>query len=297
MPGMLEDKVCLITGAGRGIGAAVATRFAEEGARVYANDNRPGTVDEWAAKAAFPGKVYPLYFDITDSSQSKEALMRIKKESGRLDVLVNNAGVEFNELIGMISEQNMRKMFEVNVFSMINLLQFAARIIARNSEGGSIINISSIVGQRGNRGQLVYSATKGAVISLTKSAAKELADKKIACARGSTNDVLATNTFPNAEILRYDSIADAFVAVKTGKADVLFEDDSQVYALCESNDDCMPMDVPLKNPAYACFGVEQGDTIWLNYVNRSIDNYMYSGTFKDMWRANFGREMADLLNY
>ena len=172
MPGMLEDKVCLITGAGRGIGAAVATRFAEEGARVYANDNRPGTVDEWAAKAAFPGKVYPLYFDITDSSQSKEALMRIKKESGRLDVLVN-------ELIGMISEQNMRKMFEVNVFSMINLLQFAARIIARNSEGGSIINISSIVGQRGNRGQLVYSATKGAVISLTKSAAKELADKKI----------------------------------------------------------------------------------------------------------------------
>ena len=179
MPGMLEDKVCLITGAGRGIGAAVATRFAEEGARVYANDNRPGTVDEWAAKAAFPGKVYPLYFDITDSSQSKEALMRIKKESGRLDVLVNNAGVEFNELIGMISEQNMRKMFEVNVFSMINLLQFAARIIARNSEGGSIINISSIVGQRGNRGQLVYSATKGAVISLTKSAAKELADKKI----------------------------------------------------------------------------------------------------------------------
>ena len=66
----------------------------------------------------------------------------------------------------------MRKMFEVNVFSMINLLQFAARIIARNSEGGSIINISSIVGQRGNRGQLVYSATKGAVISLTKSAAK-----------------------------------------------------------------------------------------------------------------------------
>ena len=126
---------------------------------------------------------------------------------------------------------------------------------------------------------------------------EELADKKIACARGSTNDVLATNTFPNAEILRYDSIADAFVAVKTGKADVLFEDDSQVYALCESNDDCMPMDVPLKNPAYACFGVEQGDTIWLNYVNRFIDNYMYSGTFKDMWRANFGREMADLLNY
>ena len=179
MPGMLDKKVCLITGSGRGIGAAIARKFAEEGAFVYANDNRIGTVEEWAAGADFPGSVTPVYFDITDTAQVKNALMRVKKEAGRLDVLVNNAGIEFNELIGMISEQNMRKMFEVNVFSMINMLQFASRIMARNSCGGSIINIASIVGQRGNRGQLVYSATKGAVISLTKSAAKELAGSKI----------------------------------------------------------------------------------------------------------------------
>ena len=126
---------------------------------------------------------------------------------------------------------------------------------------------------------------------------EELSDKKIACARGSTNDILATNEFPDAEVLRYDSIADAFIAVKTGKADVLFEDDSQVYSLVAENDDVMAMEVPLRNPAYACCGVEQGDTIWLDYVNRFIDNYMYSGKFTQLWRDNFGREMAELLSY
>lgn len=199
MPGMLDEKVCLITGAGRGIGAAIAKKFAEEGARVYANDNRSGTVEEWTAGVDFPGIVHPIYFDITDMAEIKNALMRVKKEAGRLDVLVNNAGVEFNELIGMISEQNMRKMFEVNVFSMINLLQFASRIMARSC-GGSIINIASIVGQRGNRGQLVYSATKGAVISLTKSAAKELADKKIrvnAVAPGMTKTAMMLQADPS----------------------------------------------------------------------------------------------------
>ena len=176
---LLEKKVCLITGAGRGIGAAIARRFVEEGACVYANDNRAGSVDEWAADIeGAPGIVRPLYFDITNTSQIKDAVMRIKRESQRIDVLVNNAGIEFNELIGMISEENTQKMFEVNVFSTIKLIQYASRIMAKGG-GGSIINIASIVGQRGNRGQLVYSATKGAVIALTRSAAKELAEKNI----------------------------------------------------------------------------------------------------------------------
>lgn len=91
--------------------------------------------------------------------------------------MVNNAAVEYNELIGMISGEHMKKMFETNVYGVINLIQYASRIMPKI--GGSIINISSMVGIRGNRGQLVYSATKGAVIALTKSAAKELADKNI----------------------------------------------------------------------------------------------------------------------
>ena len=126
---------------------------------------------------------------------------------------------------------------------------------------------------------------------------EELADKRIACARGSTNDILATNQYPNAEILRFDSIADAFIALKTGKADVLFEDDSQVYALMADNPDMASMDVPLMNPAYACLGVAQGDTVWLDYVNRFIDNYMYSGTFHKLWFDAFGREMPKLWDF
>ena len=74
----------------------------------------------------------------------------------------------------MISRDNMEKMFNVNVFGAIEMLQTVSRVMARNEKGGSIINISSMVGLRGNRGQLVYSATKGAIIALTKSAAKEL---------------------------------------------------------------------------------------------------------------------------
>ncbi len=179
---LLENKVCVITGAGRGIGQAIAQLFAEHGATVYANDLVPGCMDAWVEEfnqECEQGKVVPTYFDITDEAQVRKAVMNIKKEAGRIDVLVNNAGVEFNELIGMISEDNMQKMFKVNVFGTINMLQIVSRIMGRQPEGGSIINISSMVGLRGNKGQLVYSATKGAVISLTKSAAKELAPKKI----------------------------------------------------------------------------------------------------------------------
>lgn len=181
MDGLLTEKVCIITGAGRGIGQAIAELFAENGALVYANDLIEGCMTEWetSCKDKFSGCIRPIYFDITDEQQVKEAVLKIKKESGHIDVLVNNAGVEYNELIGMISEKNMEIMFRVNVFGTINMLQMVSRIMGRQSSGGSIINISSMVGLHGNSGQLGYAATKGAVISLTKSAAKELAPKKI----------------------------------------------------------------------------------------------------------------------
>lgn len=181
MEGLLENKVCIITGAGRGIGQAIAQLFAEQGAVVYANDLREGCMDSWAEEKnrQVGDRIRPVYFDITDEGQVKEAVLQIKKKSGHIDVLVNNAGIEFNEIVGMISSSNMEKMFRVNVFGTINMLQMVSRVMGRQDNGGSIINISSMVGLRGNAGQLVYSATKGAVISLTKSAAKELAPKKI----------------------------------------------------------------------------------------------------------------------
>lgn len=176
--GLLTGKVCVVTGSARGIGKEIAILFAEEGANVVINDRNEGSA-VWVEGHELRDQLHPYYYDITDSENVRKNVMAIKKQFGHIDVLVNNAGVEFNELIGMISRENMEKMFNVNVFGTIEMLQTVSRVMERNENGGSIINISSMVGVRGNRGQLVYSATKGAIIALTKSAAKELAPKKI----------------------------------------------------------------------------------------------------------------------
>ncbi|MCR5783676.1 MAG: SDR family oxidoreductase [Clostridia bacterium] len=189
---MLSEKVCIVTGGSRGIGKAISQVFARNGATVYAVDIREGTVEEWSGdfNKEVSGEVRSLYFDVSDEQAVKNGVMQIKRECGHIDGLVNNAGVEFNELIGMISHDNMEKMFSVNVYGTINMLQIVSRIMGRQAGGGSIVNIASMTALRGNRGQLVYSATKGAVVSLTKSAAKELAEKNIrvnAIAPGLTN--------------------------------------------------------------------------------------------------------------
>ena len=179
MSELLSGKVCIVTGAAKGIGKEIALLFASEGAEVIVNGKTPGSADRWISESEFRSNLHPVYFDISDTAAVHQNIASIMKEFKRIDVLVNNAGVEFNELIGMISRDNMEKMFSVNVFGTIEMIQAVSRIMSRNENGGSIINISSIVGLHGNAGQLVYSATKGAVIALTKSAAKELASKKI----------------------------------------------------------------------------------------------------------------------
>ena len=178
--GLLSNKVCLITGTSRGIGAETARRFAEEGAVVYANARTPECVDlkskEW--EKLYNTTVIPLYFDVTDEKSAKQAVMQIKKEWGKLDVLVNNAGVMRDALIGMVNKELMEEIFAVNVFAVMNMIQLANKLMSRQ-KSGSIINLSSIVGVEGNAGQIVYSASKGAVAALTKTAAKELAPDNI----------------------------------------------------------------------------------------------------------------------
>ena len=175
---LLKNKVCIVTGASRGIGREIAELFAAEGAVVAVNDVINGSADEWVFNSEYRENLKTYYFDVTDNRSIRENMISIKNEFGRIDVLINNAGVEYNELIGMISEEHMDKMFRVNVYGTINMIQAVSRIMSRGG-GGSIINISYMVGLRGNKGQLVYSATKGAVIAATKSAAKELASKNI----------------------------------------------------------------------------------------------------------------------
>lgn len=172
--GQLEGKVCLITGASQGIGAAAATLFAREGAIVYAAARGTEKTKAWVDASGLSDRVLPIALDVRESDSVKEVLLRIRKEAGRIDALVNNAAIERNESIGSITRDGLRDMFETNVFGVIDLVQIAARIMRRTG-GGSIVNVASVVGERGNAGQLAYSASKGAVIALTRSAARELA--------------------------------------------------------------------------------------------------------------------------
>lgn len=176
MDQLLEGKICLVTGAGRGIGKAIARRYAQAGATVYCNATSAASL-AWISEDPSP-RLMALPFDVTEPGDCREAILAIKKESGGLDVLVNNAGVEYNELIGFFDRSHRDHMFAVNVYAPMELIQLASRIMSRR-KSGSIINIASKVGIYGNPGQLVYSATKGALIALTKSAAKELAPSGI----------------------------------------------------------------------------------------------------------------------
>ncbi|MBQ6310472.1 MAG: SDR family oxidoreductase [Bacteroidales bacterium] len=165
---LLENKVVLITGAGRGIGRVIADQFISDGAIVYANDLNEFEID--GART--------ICFDVTDSNALKAGLMSIYKAEGRIDCVVNNAAVIANQKLGMVTKQLLEKMYQVNVFAVIDMIQTVSRLMARNG-GGNIINMASVTGVVGSPGQVAYSASKGAVIALTKSAAKELAPQGI----------------------------------------------------------------------------------------------------------------------
>lgn len=164
----LENKVTLITGAGRGIGRVIAKQFIADGAIVYANDLQ---------EFELPG-AKTICFDVTDSAALKAGLMSIYKAEGRIDCVVNNAAIIQNQKLGMVTKPLLEKMYQVNVFAVIDMIQIVSRLMARNG-GGTIVNMASVTGVVGSPGQVAYSASKGAVIALTKSAAKELSPQGI----------------------------------------------------------------------------------------------------------------------
>lgn len=172
---ILKDKICVVTGAAQGIGNAIARNMLAEGATVYGCDLREGSM---AMMEEENPAFHALYFDVSDATAAKAAMMGVRKEQGRIDVLVNNAGVVFNKKIGMIVREETELMFRINVIAVIELTQLVSRIMARTG-GGSIVNIASVTAVLGSAGQSAYSATKGAIISFTKSAAKELAPQGV----------------------------------------------------------------------------------------------------------------------
>lgn len=178
---MLANRIVLVTGASRGIGWAIARLFASHGAHVVLSGRDASSLEaaaqrirESCANALLSCQV----LDVTQPDSVKQAFQVIAGQFKRLDVLVSNAGVLEGALLGMVSAASLQRTFETNTFGSLYCAQYASRLMARQ-RSGSIINLTSIVGTHGHSGQAAYSASKAAVIGLTKSLAKELAPQNI----------------------------------------------------------------------------------------------------------------------
>jgi 3-oxoacyl-[acyl-carrier protein] reductase len=176
----LNEKICLITGATRGIGWATAREFARLGATVVLNGRDAGALERRSdeLRAEFSVPVSFVVAQVSDTAAVRACYKEVFRQHKRLDVLVNNAGVMQGGLLGMISDAAIHNVVETNLIGALAHMQEAARLMGRRNSG-SIVSLSSIIGRFGIEGQTVYAASKAAVIGMTLAAAKELAPKNI----------------------------------------------------------------------------------------------------------------------
>jgi 3-oxoacyl-[acyl-carrier protein] reductase len=178
---LLEDKVALITGAARGIGHATAELFARHGAHVFLTGRDAAALDAACGEIVSrvpAAKLGTIVLDVTQPDMVRDAFQHVFKKMGRLDVLVSNAGIMDDALIGMVTPAQIERSFQTNTYGCLYAAQYASRLMSRNKQG-SIINITSIMGVQGNAGQSVYAGSKAALIGITKSLAKELGHRNI----------------------------------------------------------------------------------------------------------------------
>ena len=175
-----ENQVAVVTGAGRGIGHAIAVRFAKDGARVASvsrtEANAQKTADEINAARADAAKAYAV--DVADQGAVQKAAEKIFEDFGRVDILVNNAGVTRDGLSMRMSMEDWDTVLNTNLKGAFNFIQAVMRPMIKQ-RSGRIINISSIAGLIGNAGQANYAASKAGLIGLTKTLARELASRGI----------------------------------------------------------------------------------------------------------------------
>lgn len=176
----LNDRVALVTGGSRGIGRAVSEALAKQGALVVVNyvrgeDEAKKTV---AAIEAAGGRAEAAGFDVADMAAAEAAVTEIAKRHGRLDILVANAGVAIDNLLLRLKEEEIDRLFAVNVKGALGCSKAAIKQMMR-AKWGRVVFLSSIVGEMGNAGQTAYAATKAALIGVTKSLAREYASRNI----------------------------------------------------------------------------------------------------------------------
>jgi 3-oxoacyl-[acyl-carrier protein] reductase len=172
---MFKDKVILITGSAQGIGRAIALRFAKAGAKIALNDieAQKENLEKVKKEIEELGSEAKYYFaDVSKYEEVERMVKEIEKDFGKLDVLVNNAGIIKDRTLAKMTFDEWKAVIDVNLTGTFNCTKAALPLIVANQ--GCIINISSIVGERGNFGQTNYAASKGGIIGFTKSLAKEL---------------------------------------------------------------------------------------------------------------------------
>jgi 3-oxoacyl-[acyl-carrier protein] reductase len=178
--GLLDNKVALITGAGRGIGKAIAMRFAQEGCNIAFTDIALNDVVMETEKElqAFGVKVKAYASNAANFEETHQVVDEIVKDFGRIDILVNNAGITKDTALKRMTEEQWDAVINVNLKSVFNFTK-AVQPVMWKQAGGSVINMSSVVGVSGNANQCNYSASKAGIIGFTKSAAKEMGVRNI----------------------------------------------------------------------------------------------------------------------
>jgi len=179
----LQGKVALVTGGSRGIGRAIAVALGRRGAKVIINyASRADAAREAAAEVeAAGGQAALAGFDVADSAAVTEAIKAIGKDHGGLDILVNNAGVAINGLVMRFSDEQWEKTLAINLGGAFHCVRAAASLLLRAKTAGRIINVTSVVGEMGNAGQIAYASSKAGLIGLTMSAAREFASRGVTC--------------------------------------------------------------------------------------------------------------------
>lgn len=200
MAHLLKNKTAVITGCNKGIGKATLIRFAEEEAEIIActrkkDENFLKFCSEMEKK--FHVKIYNIFFDLENSEEVKSAVDEIKKKVNKIDILVNNAGIIQTSLFQMTKIEDVKKIFEVNFFSVFLFSQFMVKLMIKNKSQSSIINISSSAAIEGNQGRSAYASSKSALLTLSKVMSKELSNFNIrvnVIAPGLTNTEMMTKS-------------------------------------------------------------------------------------------------------
>lgn len=180
--GILDGKIALVTGGTRGIGKGICSEFVKEGATVVftyvSSEQKANALAQQLSQTS--GQARAIQSNAASYEQTEALIQQIVAEFGRLDVIVNNAGITRDNLLMRMQEQDWDAVIDTNLKSVFNVTKAAQRTLLKQ-RSGSIINISSIVGVQGNAGQSNYAASKAGIIGFTKSMAKELGSRNIRC--------------------------------------------------------------------------------------------------------------------